>query len=109
MENLKGSFIRPFDKSHGGEVFSVRIDQQTKETLKAVFIKLLNQISTNVQVEQTFCNEFFTTKKQKHEDSVSTSTTSNNNNSSNQPNQLSRNPSFSSGSSNSAINKNLNE
>jgi hypothetical protein len=108
MENLKGSFIRPFDKSHGGEIFSVRIDQQTKETLKAVFIKLLNQISTNVQLEQTFCNEFFTTKKQKFDDNVSTSTTSNNNNS-NQPNQLSRNPSLSSGSSNSAINRTQNE
>ena len=56
MDNLKGSFR--IDKNTG-DPFSIRIDSQTKETLKLVFIKLLNQITGIVQAEQLFCQEFF--------------------------------------------------
>jgi hypothetical protein len=68
IDNLKGSLIRSIDKSHGGgggssvvsgDPFYIRIDAATKETLKLVFIKLLNQISISVQSEQTFCSEIF--------------------------------------------------
>jgi hypothetical protein len=65
IDNLKGSLIRSIDKSHSsssansGDAFYIRIDASTKETLKLVFIKLLNQISNSVQSEQTFCAEIF--------------------------------------------------
>jgi hypothetical protein len=60
MENIKGSFIRSLDKSHpSGEMFVIRIDQITKDTYKLVFNKLLSQLSTAVQNEQTFCQDFF--------------------------------------------------
>lgn len=60
MENIKGSFIKPFDKNHPGDTtFVIRVDQQTKETLKAVFMKLMNQLTSSVNNEQVFCQEFF--------------------------------------------------
>jgi hypothetical protein len=59
IDNLAGTLART-DKSGGGEAFVVRIDAATKETLKLVFIKLLNQISASVQAEQSFCADVFT-------------------------------------------------
>ena len=69
MDNLKGSLFRSIDKNNTNESFTIRIDSQTKETLKLVFIKLLNQISGVVQAEQTFCQEFFNSSvaRSKHE------------------------------------------
>lgn len=86
MENLKGSLIRSLDKSHASDVFSIRVDQQTKETLKMVFIKLLNQLSAAVQNEQTFCQEFFNIKVSRIDESMVSNSSSVNN----QPPQLSR-------------------
>lgn len=64
MDNLKGA--KGLDKSYalGGDFFSVKIDLPTKDMLKLVFIKLLNQISSVVQAEQSFCQEFFATRTQ---------------------------------------------
>jgi hypothetical protein len=77
MENLKGSIIKSFDKSHQNEAFTIRIDAQTKDTLKLVFTKLMNQISQTVQAEQQFCQEFFNLKQkrpqQKLDDSMNKS------------------------------------
>ena len=77
MENLKGSLIRSSDKSNTTGVFSIKIDQQNKEMLKMVFIKLLNQLSAAVQNEQTFCQEFFNLKGPKSEDSNSLNSSNN--------------------------------
>ena len=77
MENLKGSLIRSTDKSNVAGTFSIKIDQQNKETLKMVFIKLLNQLSSAVQNEQTFCQEFFSLKSSKSEDSNSLNSSTN--------------------------------
>ncbi len=72
MENLKGSLsIRSSEKSSSSGNFTVKIDQKTKETLKLVFIKLLNQLSVAVQNEQAFCQEFFSLKGPKAEDTNS--------------------------------------
>ncbi len=71
MENLKGSLIRSSEKSSSSGTFSVKIDQKTKEMLKLVFIKLLNQLSGAVQSEQTFCQDFFSLKAPKAEDTNS--------------------------------------
>ena len=71
MENIKGSLIRSSEKSSSAGIFTVKIDQQNKETFKLVFIKLLNQLSGAVQTEQTFCQEFFNLKAPKAEDSNS--------------------------------------
>ena len=51
MESLKGSLFRP-DKAHAGDQFTLRIDAQTKDTLKLVFAKLLNQLSVAIMNEQ---------------------------------------------------------
>jgi hypothetical protein len=101
MDNIKGTLIRS-DKAHypGGDFFSIKIDQQTKETLKLVFIKLLNQLTNAVQAEQLFCQEFFRTAKSEENTSlvgsVSANSTSNNSHTNNNQlhtNQLSRYPS----------------
>ena len=78
MENLK--FMRSLDKNHSGDFFSVKIDQSTKETLKMVFIKLMNQLSVSVQNEQVFCQEFFASRSPKDinsSKSLTSSTTTN--------------------------------
>ena len=79
MENLK--FMRSLDKNHSGDFFSIKIDQSTKETLKMVFIKLMNQLSVSVQNEQVFCQEFFASrspaKDANSSKSLSTSTATN--------------------------------
>lgn len=74
MESLKGTFLRP-DKSHTGDQFLIKIDAQTKDTLKLVFTKLLNQLSISIMNEQTFCQEFFNIKSQSLSDSLLQSTT----------------------------------
>ena len=56
IDNLKGTLR--IDK-YAGDPFSIRIDAQNKETLKLVFIKLLNQVTSMIQAEQFFCQEFF--------------------------------------------------
>jgi hypothetical protein len=61
MDNLKGTFR--VDKNTG-DPFSVRVDTQTKDTLKLVFVKLLNHITNKVQAEQIFCQEFFNPQSQ---------------------------------------------
>lgn len=115
MENLKGSIIKSFDKSHQNEAFTIRIDAQTKETLKLVFTKLMNQLSQTVQAEQQFCQEFFNLKQkrpqQKLEDSMNKShVSSSTNNSANlqtpqlQRSNLNRNTSTVSISSNTSNN-----
>jgi len=57
MENLR--LFRGGDKANPGDQFIVRIDLATKDTLKLVLTKLLNQLSMSVQCEQTFCQDFF--------------------------------------------------
>lgn len=74
MESLKGSFLRN-DKSHTGDQFLIKIDAQTKDTLKLVFTKLLNQLSISIMNEQTFCQEFFNIKSQSLSDSMLQSST----------------------------------
>ncbi len=71
MENLKGSLFRGGDKAHQGDQFALRIDAATKDTLKLVFTKLLNQLSMSVQNEQTFCQEFFNVRPAGLSDSAS--------------------------------------
>lgn len=61
MENLKGSLIR--QKADKNDPFIVKIDLQTKDMLKIVLSKLLNQMSAAVQNEQLFCQEFFNLKQ----------------------------------------------
>jgi hypothetical protein len=68
MENLRG-IMKTLDKSHTGDQFVVKIDASTKNTLKLVFSKLLNQLSTSIQLEQTFCQEFFNIKSNLNNDS----------------------------------------
>lgn len=71
MENIRGSMIRSLDKSHNGETLGQKTDQENKKTLKMIFMKLLNQLTSTVASEQTFCNEFFAIgpKSQRPEDS----------------------------------------
>jgi hypothetical protein len=75
MENLKGSFMKTLDKSHVSDQFRINIDNSTKETLKLVFTKLLNQLSISIQLEQTFCQEFFNIKSTSMVDSINQSVT----------------------------------
>jgi hypothetical protein len=47
MENIKNQIQKSLDKGHGGDVFSLKIDQSTKDILKNVskpffFLKILN-------------------------------------------------------------------
>ena len=58
VENLKNSFIRSTDKG-SGDIFNIRIDPETKKSLKLVFIKLMNKIIEVAQAEQVFCQEMF--------------------------------------------------
>lgn len=76
MENIKGSMIRSLDKSHYGETLGQKNDQENKKTLKMIFMKLLNQLTSIVASEQSFCQEFFSIgpKQQRVEDSLSHST-----------------------------------
>lgn len=77
MENVRGSMIRSMDKSHHGEILGNKTDQENKKTLKMIFMKLLNQLTSAVANEQVFCQEFFVapsaSKQVKLEDSTSSS------------------------------------
>lgn len=74
MENIRGSMIRSLDKSHHGESLGQKTDQENKKTLKMIFMKLLNQLTSTVANEQVFCHEFFGVSKiSKNEDSISNS------------------------------------
>lgn len=66
METLKGTFI---SKSNTTDMFTIKTDAATKEMLKLVFTKLLNQLSMTIQNEQTFCQEFFNIKQSSMVDS----------------------------------------
>ncbi|CAF0810499.1 unnamed protein product [Brachionus calyciflorus] len=59
MENIKGSMIRSLEKSHIGDSFGSKTDQNHKDTLKAIFVKLLNYLTNAVTSEEKFCLEFF--------------------------------------------------
>lgn len=102
MENLKGSLIRSLEKSHSGEIFVVKIDKDTKEMLKLVFIKLLNKISDAVAAEQMFCQEFFNTKINKPEENLNTSVQVSSNNPPKVLNRAMSSASISSSSTNSS-------
>ena len=75
MENLKGSLMKTLDKSHTGDQFHIKIDASTKETFKLVFTKLLNQLSMSIQLEQTFCQDFFNMKPVSLSDSMNLQST----------------------------------
>lgn len=62
MENIKNQIQKSLDKGHGGDVFSLKIDQPTKDILKNCFRKLVKQLSDIVQLEENFCHEFFNIK-----------------------------------------------
>lgn len=113
MDNLKGSFVRFSDKGHISDNFSIKIDPETKKTLKGVFIKLLSQLTNAVLFEQTFCQEFFSIKSNKS-DEVSNSTIKNNSDSGSLvkpslPRTMSTASVSSTGTSNSKINDSKND
>lgn len=62
MENIRNQIQKTIDKTYS-DMFQLRIDSASKTNLKKVFNKLLDQISQMVQLEESFCVEFFNDQK----------------------------------------------
>ena len=56
MENIKNQIQKSLDKGHGGDMFSLKIDQSNKDVLKNVFLilrvnfEILKPLNSSVSV-----------------------------------------------------------